>query len=166
MPRLREISPAETNTEPRELELPSPTCTLEEGERGLSPAETITDPKRKMVGSIYDEIPEYEGTYLATENGTYATAGLEMRTDFVVNVQPKGLTTATFTSNGTYKPEDYDGYSQVEVAIPAYGGSYSITANGTLSTKNKLMTDDLAVNVEPNLTTLTATENKTYTNTC
>ena len=133
MPRLREISPADVNTEPRELELQDPTYALEEGTRGTAEAETITDPKRKQVGSIYDEIPEYEGTYVAYENGTYPTAGLEMRTDFVVDVQPKGLTTATLTENGTYKPEGYDGYSQVEVDV-----------------------------FSPTLTTLEATENTTY----
>lgn len=34
-----------------------------------------------------------------------------------------------------------------EISIPEYTGSYNVTANGTLSTANKKMTQDLVVNV-------------------
>lgn len=142
-----ETAQAEVVTEPKPLPTPSPTFEKQEGDFGTSSAETITTPKRKEQQPTYAEIPEYEGAYNIVENGTIACGGKEMITDLVINVQPKGLTTATFTANGTYSPEDYDGYSQVVVAIPTYSGSYSITENATLSTKNKLMTDDLVVNV-------------------
>ena len=148
-----ETAEAEVVTEPKPLPTPSPTFEKQEGDFGTSSAETITNPKRKEQQPTYAEIPEYEGAYNIVENGTIACGGKEMITDLVINVQPKGLTTATFTANGTYSPEDYDGYSSVVVAIPTYSGSYSVTENATLATKNKLMTDDLVVNV-PSTNTL------------
>ena len=148
-----ETAEAEVVTEPKPLPTPSPTFEKQEGDFGTSSAETITNPKRKEQAPTYAEIPEYEGAYNIVENGTIACGGKEMITDLVINVQPKGLTTATFTANGNYSPEDYDGYSSVVVAIPTYNGSYSVTENATLSTKNKLMTDDLTVNV-PSTNTL------------
>ena len=150
-------------TPPKPLPIPSPTQSLQEGEQGTSEAEVVTEPKARFVGSTHEEIPEWPGPYHVTENGLYECAGYEFSTDLLVEVAPKGLTEITIEDNGVYKPDDYDGYSKVTVAIPTYNGSYSVSANGTLSTKDKLMTDDLVVNVAPNLVALTATENKTYT---
>lgn len=163
MPKVKIIEPGEIVTPPTPLPVPSPTYETEGGERYTAQGEVITAPRNRYTGDTHAEIPEYEGSYFVTENGTIPCGGYEMISDLVVNVEPKGLTQITITENGTYKPTEYDGYSQVVVAIPSYNGSYSVSANGTLSTKDKLMTDDLVVNVQPNLTTLTATENKTYT---
>ena len=163
MPYIKKTEPGEIVTPPTPLPVPSPTYETEGGEHYTAQGEVITSPRNRYTGDTHAEIPEYEGSYFVTENGTIPCGGYEMISDLVVNVEPKGLTQITITENGTYKPTEYDGYSQVVVAIPAYDGSYSVSANGTLSTKDKLMTGDLVVNVQPNLTALTATENKTYT---
>ena len=133
MPKVKIIEPGEIVTPPTPLPVPSPTYETETGERYTAQGEVITAPRNRYTGDTHAEIPEYEGSYFVTENGTIPCGGYEMISDLVVNVEPKGLTQITITENGTYKPEDYDGYSQV------------------------------VVNVQPNLTTLTATENKTYT---
>lgn len=133
MPKVKIIEPGEIVTPPTPLPVPSPTYETETGERYTAQGEVITAPRNRYTGDTHAEIPEYEGSYFVTENGTIPCGGYEMISDLVVNVAPKGLTQITITENGTYKPEDYDGYSQV------------------------------VVNVQPNLTTLTATENKTYT---
>lgn len=147
MPKVKIIEPGEIVTPPTPLPVPSPTYETETGERYTAQGEVITAPRNRYTGDTHAEIPEYEGSYFVTENGTIPCGGYEMISDLVVNVQPKGLTTVTLTENGTYKPTDYDGYSQVVVAIPTYDGSYSVTENATLPTKNKLMTDDLEINV-------------------
>lgn len=147
MPKVKIIEPGEIVTPPTPLPVPSPTYETETGERYTAQGEVITAPRNRYTGDTHAEIPEYEGSYFVTENGTIPCGGYEMISDLVVNVQPKGLTQITITENGTYKPTEYDGYSQVVVAIPTYDGSYSVTENATLPTKNKLMTDDLVVNV-------------------
>ena len=133
MPKVKIIEPGEIVTPPTPLPVPSPTYETETGERYTAQGEVITAPRNRYTGDTHAEIPEYEGSYFVTENGTIPCGGYEMISDLVVNVEPKGLTQITITENGTYKPEDYDGYSQV------------------------------VVNVQPNLTALTATENGTYT---
>lgn len=133
MPKVKIIEPGEIVTPPTPLPVPSPTYETEGGERYTAQGEVITAPRNRYTGDTHAEIPEYEGSYFVTENGTIPCGGYEMISDLVVNVEPKGLTQITITENGTYKPTEYDGYSQV------------------------------VVNVQPNLTTLTATENKTYT---
>lgn len=163
MAYLKKTQDPEVVTPPTPLPVPSPEYDTETGERYTAQGQVITTPRNRYTGDTHAEIPEYEGAYLITENGTISCGGYEMISDLVVNVEPKGLTQITVTENGTYKPTEYDGYSQVVVAIPTYNGSYSVSANGTLSTKDKLMTGDLVVNVQPNLETLTVTENDTYT---
>lgn len=147
MPKVRGTSDPEIVTPPTPLPIPSPTYEKEEGERFTAQGEVITEPRNRYVGDTHAEIPEYEGSYLITENGTIPCGGYEMISDLVVDVEPKGLTQITITENGTYKPTEYGGYSQVTVAIPTYSGSYSVAENATLPTKGKLMTDDLTVNV-------------------
>ena len=147
MSKVSGTADPEIVTPPTPLPIPSPTYEKEEGERYTAQGEVVTEPRNRYVGDTHAEIPEYEGSYLITENGTIPCGGYEMISDLVVNVEPKGLTQITITENGTYKPTEYDGYSQVTVAIPAYDGSYSVTENATLPTKGKLMTDDLTVNV-------------------
>lgn len=68
------------------------------------------------------DIPEYEGSYTITANGTYPTSDKRMVADLAVNVPPPA----------------------------SYAGSYTITANGTYSTGGKLMDSDLVVDVPTN----------------
>ena len=81
------------------------------------------------------------------------------------------------TQNGTYNPGSGKAYKPVTVNVPnSYGAgdegkvvsggalvaqtSASITANGTVDTTTN---NSVTVNVQPDLETLTATENGTYT---
>lgn len=50
-----------------------------------------------------------------TQNGT--TTREDGWNSVTVNVQPNLINTATFTSNGTYSPQGYDGYREVQVSV-------------------------------------------------
>lgn len=55
--------------------------------------------------------------------------------------------TLTITEPGTYDVSQYASV-KVEITIPEnYEGPYTVTENATLSTKGKVMTDNLEVNV-------------------
>ena len=130
MPYVKKTENPEIVTPPTPLPVPSPTYETETGERYTAQGEVITAPRNRYTGDTHAEIPEYEGSYFVTENGTIPCGGYEMISDLVVNVQPKGLTQITITENGTYKPEEYDGYSQVVVNVQPNLASLSVTENG------------------------------------
>ena len=145
------IEPGEVITPPKPIVTPDPEQSTEDDGRGTSPADVVTPPKSFSGKEHHADIEDYEGPYVITLNGTYATAGKEMAEDLKVEILPTLTPLLTATENGDYEPESPDvGFKKVTVAVPptpAYEGSYTIVENAVLPTNGKRMTSDLTVNV-------------------
>lgn len=148
---LEIIEPGEVVTPPKPIATPDPEQSTEDDGRGTSPADVVTPPKSFSGREYHADIEDFEGPYVITLNGTYATAGKEMTEDLKVEILPTLAPLLTATENGDYEPESPNvGFKKVTVAVPptpAYEGSYTITENAVLPTNGKRMTSDLTVNV-------------------
>lgn len=111
-----------------------------------------------LVAINNDIPPVYSGSYSllpSTVSYTVSVSGFRMAQDLVVEAYPEPiLISKVITENGTYhaSSDNADGYSQVTVSIPYYGGPYSITpstVSQTFYTTDLMMAQDLVVEAYP-----------------
>lgn len=126
-----------------------------------------------LVAINNDIPPVYSGSYSllpSTVSYTVSVSGFRMAQDLVVEAYPEPiLISKVITENSTYhaSSDNADGYSQVTVSIPYYGGPYSITpstVSQTFYTTDLMMAQDLIVEAypEPVLISKTVSNNGVY----
>ena len=109
------------------------------------------------IRSIEGIVPT--GTMEIDANGAY---DVTEKAEAVVSVQPD-LRPLSVSENGTYEPDDFDGYSDVTVDVEPALESLSVTENGLYLPENGVDGyDRVSVNVPQPSGSTTITQNGTY----
>lgn len=111
---------------------------------------TREDGYNEVVVNVPSDINNQNKQVTYTQNGTQTViadngySGLG-QVEVTVNVEPN-LTTDTFTSNGTYAPVNYDGYSQVNVNVDTVTPYNNGKQDGIAEQKAKLISGTFTQN--------------------